>query len=337
MSPPGRHARPIPANDAPPVPASEPRLYAQTEPYERLHLAVDGGHELYVEQCGRKDGQPVIVLHGGPGAGCSPFMRRFFDPQRYRVVLFDQRGAGRSHPHGGLENNTAWDLVADIEAIRAHLEIESWHVFGGSWGSTLGLLYAQAHPDRVTALMLRGIFTMTRPELDWFYGGGAARFFPEHWADFVAPIPEAERDDLIGAYYKRLTHADQAEQLSFARPWVRWETAAASLRPIRTGLIDGSYARAFARIESHYFVHEGWLSPEQQILPNMKTIAHIPGVIVQGRYDVICPPGTAIALADAWPAAKLRIVEDAGHALSEPGIASELLRAADRFAGVPAD
>jgi len=318
------------------VPTPEPRLYPQIEPFQRFHLPVEGRHELYVEQCGNAEGQPVIVLHGGPGAGCSPFMRRFFDPQRYHVILFDQRGAGRSHPHGGLVENTTWRLVEDIEAIRLRLEIDRWHLFGGSWGSTLALLYAQAHPDRVSAMMLRGIFTMTAAELDWFYGGGAARFFPEHWADFVAPIPAEERGDLIGAYYRRLTQEDAAEQLRYARPWVRWETAAASLRPLRPGLIDGAYARSFARIESHYFAHRGWLESDGQIAEGMHRIEHIPGVIVQGRYDIICPPSAAIRLSAAWPAAKLTIVDDAGHALSEPGIAAALVRAAERFAAEPA-
>ncbi|MEM1343463.1 MAG: prolyl aminopeptidase [Pseudomonadota bacterium] len=311
---------------------AEPRLYPQLEPYQRFHLEVAGGHEIYVEQCGRGDGTPVIVLHGGPGAGCSPYMRRFFDPRRYRIVLFDQRGSGRSRPQGGLENNTTWDLVRDIEAIRTRLGIERWQVFGGSWGSTLALLYAQAYRERVSALLLRGVFTMTAGELEWFYGGGAARFFPEPWEDFIAPIPEQERDDLIGAYYRRLTGKDTAEQIRFARPWVRWESATASLRPSRAGLVDGAHARSFARIECHYFRHRGWLAQDDQILNDMARIADIPGVIVQGRYDIICPPAAAARVSEAWPQGALRLVNDAGHALSEPGIASELLRATERFA-----
>ncbi|MGF1503502.1 MAG: prolyl aminopeptidase [Paracoccaceae bacterium] len=310
----------------------EPRLYPQIEPFARTHLKVSGGHEIYVEQCGKRDGKPVVVLHGGPGAGCSPYMRRFFNPERYRVVLFDQRGAGRSRPTGSLEANTTWDLIDDIETIRTHLGIERWQVFGGSWGSTLGLLYAQAYPERVTELLLRGVFCMTRAELDWFYGGGAARFFPEQWADFVAPIPPSERTDLIGAYYRRLTSEDTAEQVRLARPWVRWESSTASLRPGRSGLVDGAHARAFARIESHYFVHRGWLEEDRQILVRMPRIANVPGVIVQGRYDIICPPATAIEVAERWQGASLRLVDDAGHALSEPGVASELLRATDRYA-----
>jgi proline iminopeptidase len=317
-----------------PDPQTAPRLYPAIEPDKRFHLSVGDGHELYVELCGNPDGMPALVLHGGPGAGISPFMRRFFDPARYRVVLFDQRGTGRSTPRGRLEANTTWDLVADIERIREHLGIDRWQVFGGSWGSTLALLYAQAHPERVASLVLRGLFTMTKAELDWFYGGGAARFFHEEWADFIAPIPAAERDDLIGAYYRRLTGADEAEQVRVARPWVRWETATAALRTNRSGFIDASYARAFARIESHYFVHGGWLEEDEQILRDMPRVARIPGVLVQGRYDMICPPETAHRLIKSWPSGTLKLVNDAGHALSEPGIAAELIRATDRLAGV---
>ncbi|MEM9736275.1 MAG: prolyl aminopeptidase [Pseudomonadota bacterium] len=304
-----------------------PRLYPQTEPFKRFHLPVSGGHELYVELCGNPEGEPVVVLHGGPGAGTSPFIRRFFDPKRYLVVLFDQRGAGRSRPRASLEANTTWDLVADIETIREEVGIETWQVFGGSWGSTLALLYAQAHPERATRLVLRGVFTLTESELAWFYGGGAGRFFPEAWAEFTAPIPAEEQDDLISAYYRRLTSADEAEQTRFARPWVRWESATAALRPGRPGMVDGAYARAFARIEAHYFVHHGWLEGDGHILARMNRLAEIPGVIVQGRYDVICPPATALAVAEAWPLAELQIVDDGGHALSEPGITEGLLRA----------
>ena len=309
-----------------------PRLYPQTEPHRSFRLPVTGGHELYVELCGNPNGKPVVVLHGGPGAGCSPYMRRFFDPKRYLIVLFDQRGAGKSTPHGGLESNTTWDLVEDLERIRMHLGLERWQIFGGSWGSTLALLYAQAHPGRVTELILRGVFTMTKAELNWFYGGGAAQFFPEAWAELVVSIPEAERGDLIGAYYRRLTSEDEAEQIKFARPWVRWESSTAVLRPPRTAHpMNGGYARAFARIESHYFVNEGWLERDGQILSDMAKISHIPGVIVQGRYDVICPPHTASAVAAAWPESELVIIDDAGHALSEPGITSALIEATDRF------
>ena len=309
-----------------------PRLYPQIEPFRRMTLPVTDGHELYLELCGNPDGAPAIVLHGGPGAGCSTYMRRFFDPKRYCVVLFDQRGAGKSTPSASLEGNTTWDLVADIERIRAHLNIRQWLVFGGSWGSTLALLYAQAHPDNVDALVLRGIFTMTKAELDWFYGGGAGQFFPEAWADFVEPIPEAERDDLISAYHRRLTDPSEEVQTRFARPWVRWENATAVLKPSRGAPpLNGGYARSFARIESHYFMNRGWLETDDQILTKMDRVADIPGVIVQGRYDMICPPHTAVALADAWPASELVLIDNAGHALSEPGITSALIEATDKF------
>jgi proline iminopeptidase len=316
-----------------PDPRTAPRLYPSIEPFKRFHLAVGDGHELYVELCGSPGAQPVVVLHGGPGAGISPFMRRFFDPKRYQIVLFDQRGTGRSTPRGGLDANTTWHLVEDVERLRAHLEIDRWQVFGGSWGSTLALLYAQRHPQRVCALVLRGLFTMTRAELDWFYGGGAGRFFPEEWAAFAAAIPKPEQGDLIGAYHRRLTGPDEDEQTRVARPWVRWEAATASLRANRSGYIDGAYARAFARIESHYFAHDGWLEEDTQILRDMPRIAAIPGVLVQGRYDMICPPATAYCLMQAWPAGVLKLIDDSGHALSEPGIAAELIRATDRLAG----
>ncbi|MEM8597344.1 MAG: prolyl aminopeptidase [Pseudomonadota bacterium] len=311
---------------------AEPRLFPLIEPHTRFHLAVGGGHEIAVEVSGRTEGPSVVVLHGGPGSGSSPFMRRFFDPARYRIVVFDQRGAGRSRPQGSIEDNTTWDLVRDIEAVREAVGVERWQVFGGSWGSTLALLYAQAYPDRVSALVLRGVFTLTKAELDWFYGGGAARFFPEAWEDFCAPIPEEERSDLIAAYHRRLISPDEAEQTRFARPWVRWESATAALRPVPSSFVEAGYARAFARIESHFFVNGGWLKRDDQIMADLHRIAEIPAVIVQGRYDMICPPVTAQALAAAWPAASLRLVDDAGHALSEPSIAAELLRATDRLA-----
>ena len=315
-----------------PDPKAAPKLYPAIEPFKRFHLPVGDGHELHVELCGTPGASPVVVLHGGPGAGISPFMRRFFDPARYMIVLFDQRGTGRSRPRGGLEANTTWHLVEDIERIREHLRLDRWQLFGGSWGSTLALLYAQAHPERTASLVLRGVFTMTKAELDWFYGGGAGRFFPEQWADFTAPIPPAEQGDLIGAYHRRLTTGDEAEQTRLARPWVRWEAATAALRPNSGGFIDAAFARAFARIESHYFAHRGWLEEDGQILRDMPRIATIPGVIVQGRYDMICPPDTALRLVQAWPAGVLKLVDNAGHALSEPGIAAELIRATDRLA-----
>ncbi|MBZ0128549.1 MAG: prolyl aminopeptidase [Rhodobacteraceae bacterium] len=308
-------------------------LYPATTPFDQRMLDVPGGHSIYVEQCGNPTGLPVIVLHGGPGGGCSPAMRRFFDPAIYRVILFDQRGCGRSKPHASVNNNTTWDLVADIEIIRDLLGIDAWIVFGGSWGATLALIYAQAHPDRVRGLVLRGVFLGTGEELDWFYGGGAAQFWPEQWAAFVAPIPEAERGDLIAAYNRRLFASDLAEQLAFARIWASWENALAVLEPgeTRGHLGPSEYARAFARLENHYFSNRLFLSDGQAILRNLDKLAGIPGVIVQGRYDMICPPSRAYALAAGWDKGRLVMVGSAGHALSEPGITAELVKAMDEF------
>ena len=295
-------------------------------------MEVPGGHRIYVEECGNADGEPVVVLHGGPGGGCSPGMRRFFDPQHYRVVLFDQRGCGRSIPNASVDNNTTWDLIADIERIREELGIDRWAVFGGSWGAALGLLYAQTHPERVTALVLRGVFTMTQAELDWFYAGGAAQFWPVQWHTFSTMVPEEERDDLIAAYHKRLFGDDLAEQTRFARVWAGWESALAVLDgSARRGAPGGDYARAFARLENHYFLNRGFLEEDGQIMRDVHRLADIPGFIVQGRYDMVCPPHTAIALHEAWPRSELRMVEVAGHALSEPGIATELVGFMDRW------
>lgn len=303
----------------------KPELYPAIEPYAQMMLDVPGGHRLYVEQCGNPKGVPVVVLHGGPGGGCSPTMRRFFDPKHYRVILFDQRGCGRSKPHASVENNTTWDLVADIERIREKLGLEKWIVFGGSWGAALALIYAQAHRTRAARLVLRGVFLMSRPELDWFYGGGAGRFWPEEWATFSSAIPEVERNDLIKAYHKRLFDEDLQVQTRFARLWAGWEGALAALEPRGYGGPPGHYARAFARLENHYFINNGFLSEDTQILRNMDKLKDIPGHIVQGRYDMICPPHHAQMLHDAWPASSLKICSRDGHALSEPGIAAELL------------
>lgn len=308
-------------------------LYPPLEPYERAMMAVGDGHQIYVEQSGNPEGRPVVVLHGGPGGGSSPAMRRFFDPCRYRIVLFDQRGCGRSTPHASVEANTTWHLVADIERIRCRLGIERWIVFGGSWGSTLGLIYAQTHPERVAHLVLRGVFTMTRAELDWFYGGGAARFWPEAWEAFQRPIPEAERGDMIAAYHRRLFSGDRAEEVRHARAWVAWENALATIAsPGTGGDSPADYARAFARLENHYFTHHGFLDHDGHILARMERIAEIGGTIVQGRYDMICPPEAAFRIARAWPRADLRLVPMAGHALSEPGITAELVRVMDALA-----
>lgn len=309
-------------------------LYPPIEPFRQQLLDMPGGHRIYVEQCGNPDGAPVIVLHGGPGGGCSPGMRRFFDPKHYRTVLFDQRGCGRSNPHASVENNTTWDLVADIERIRIELGIESWVVFGGSWGACLALIYAQAHPERVQSLVLRGVFTMTQAELRWFYGGGAGGFWPEQWRAFSHMVPKAERDDLIGAYHKRLFGQDTQEQARFARAWAWWESALAVLDPgDARGYPSSSYALAFARLENHYFINNGFLETDGQIMRDMPLIAHIPGHIVQGRYDMICPPHTAQALHEAWGGSTLRMVGNAGHALSEPGITAELVAVMDGLRG----
>jgi len=308
-------------------------LYASIEPYDARMLDVGDGHQIYVEQCGNPAGMPVVVLHGGPGGGCSPAMRRYFDPKIYRIVLFDQRGCGRSRPHASVQANTTWHLVADIEMIREVLKVERWVAFGGSWGATLALIYAQSHPDRVMHLILRGVFLMTQAELAWFYGGGAGRFWPELWADFAGMVPEQERDDLMAAYHRRLFGDNDGEQLRFAQAWAAWENALASINSDGLGRVGpGQYARAFARLENHYFVNAGFLAEDGQILRDIGKIAHIPGTIVQGRYDMICPPVSASKLHAAWPKSDLRMVARAGHALSEPGISAELVRATDALA-----
>ncbi|SHF05697.1 proline iminopeptidase [Loktanella atrilutea] len=307
-------------------------LYPPSDPFDQRVLDVGDGHKIYVEQCGNPDGIPVVVLHGGPGGGCSPAMRRYFDPALYRVVLFDQRGCGRSRPHASVVANTTWHLVGDIELIRQTLGVDRWIVFGGSWGATLALIYAQAHPDRVAALALRGVFLMTQPELDWFYGGGAGRFWPDLWDRFVTLIPEAERDDLIAAYHRRLFSGDMMTETKYARAWAQWENALAAMDSDGvTGESPADYARAFARLENHYFQHKGWLDAAHQILARTDRLAGIPGVIVQGRYDMICPPVSAWTLSRQWPMGKLTLVGRAGHALSEPAISAELVRAMDRF------
>lgn len=308
-------------------------LYPAIEPFDRRMLDVGGGHSIYVEQSGARDGIPVVVLHGGPGGGCSPAMRRYFDPQKYRVVLFDQRGCGRSKPHASIEDNTTWHLVSDIEKIRSVLEIETWIVFGGSWGATLALIYAQNHPDPVRQLVLRGVFTMTQGELDWFYGGGAGRFWPETWARFQGLIPETERSNMISAYNQRLFSGNRAEEVRYAKAWSAWENALATVQSSgHGGDSPADYARAFARLENHYFMHGGFLGNDQYIYDNMPKISHIPGIIVQGRYDMICPPDAAHRLSKLWSKADLRIIPVAGHALSEPGISAELVKAMDRLA-----
>ncbi|WP_170334687.1 prolyl aminopeptidase [Ruegeria arenilitoris] len=308
-------------------------LYPPIDPFDQRMVDMGEGHRIYMEQCGNPNGKPVVVLHGGPGGGCSPAMRRYFDPSVYRVILFDQRGCGRSRPHASVTDNTTWHLVADIERLRALLDIDDWTVFGGSWGATLALIYAQTHPDRVNRLVLRGVFLATQSELDWFYGGGAGKFWPEQWAKFTALLTEAELSDPIGAYNKRLFSGDRATEILYARAWSSWENALASIHTNgATGESPGEYARAFARLENHYFINNAFLEKDGRILDQIEKIAHIPGHIVQGRYDMICPPQAAWNLAERWPNAELKMVRNAGHALSEPGISAELVRIMDRVA-----
>lgn len=309
-------------------------LYPDIEPYASSYLAVGGPHELYLEQCGNPKGVPVLFLHGGPGAGCESFHRRFFDPKCYRVVLFDQRGCGRSRPHAELSENSTWHLVSDIERIRHHLGIERWLVFGGSWGSTLALAYAETHPGRVLGLVLRGIFLCRDREIQWFYQEGASRVFPDYWEDYLRPISEPERGDMVRAYYARLTGGNELARMAAAKAWSRWETRTASLMPnpnIEQQLVDPHTALSLARIECHYFVHQSFLEPDQ-LLRDAPRIAGIPGVIVQGRYDLICPMESAWALHRAWPRSELKVIPDAGHAASERGIRQALVDACDRFA-----
>jgi proline iminopeptidase len=271
-------------------------------------------------------------VHGGPGAGCSASMRRYFDPTKYRVIMFDQRGCGRSLPYASIAHNTTWDLVCDMEKIRTHLGVEKWAVFGGSWGATLSLIYAQTHPESVSHLILRGVFLMTQPELDWFYGGGAGKFWPELWQRFVSVIPEEERDDLIAAYHRRLFSGDMREEMRFGTAWTNWENALASFQSNGFGgHCPPAYARTFARIENHYFINDGFLNPDQKILSNMDKVRHIQGYIVQGRYDMICPPAMAHEVSRKWPRCDLRIIPYAGHAMSEPKISSELVSIMDKL------
>jgi proline iminopeptidase len=309
-------------------------MYPDIKPYISEHLDVEDGHRLYLEQCGNPRGLPVVFLHGGPGAGCEPFHRRFFDPQRYRVVLFDQRGAGRSTPHASLENNTMADLIADLEKIREHLSIDRWVIFGGSWGSTLGLAYAEAHANRTLGLILRGIFLCRDEDIDWFYQHGAGRLFPDYWQDFIALIPEAERDNLVQAYYQRLTGVDEVMRMRAAETWSNWEGRCATLLPsteLTTHFTQPYFALSLARIECHYFKHHSFMRPGQ-LLEDASVLSEIPGVIVHGRYDSICPVDQAWALHRVWPRSELNIIPDAGHAASEPQITLALLDATNKMA-----
>jgi proline iminopeptidase len=308
--------------------------YPPIEPYRVAHLAVSHGHELYFEESGNPEGKPVVFLHGGPGGGSEPKQRRFFDPRAYRIVLFDQRGCGKSTPFASLEHNTTWDLVADMEALREHLGIERWQVFGGSWGSTLALAYAETYPERVSELVLRGIFLLRKWEIDWFYQAGASHLFPDAWEQFLEPIPVGERSDLVSAYYRQLTSSDPETRARAAKAWSTWEGRTSYLLPNEgyvARMSEDAFADAFARIECHYFINHGWVGAERSLLANVHRLRGIPGVIVQGRYDVVCPMESAWALHRAWPEAVLKIVEDAGHAAHEPGILHELISTTDAF------
>jgi proline iminopeptidase len=313
----------------------ERTLYPRIEPFETGTLEVGGGHTLYWERCGTRGAKPVVFLHGGPGSGCSADQRRQFDPGLYDILLFDQRGCGRSTPYASLDNNTTWDIVADIERLREMCGHETWQVFGGSWGSTLALSYAQTHPERVSELVLRGIFLARQRETDWLYRYGASEIYPEGWAAFAGHIPEEERGDLIEAYHRRLTSDDPQVQLAAAKAWSTWEGLTVTLLPdpgMMAEFTEDSHAIAIARIENHYFRHDCWVG-EGQLLVNAGRLSGIPGIIVQGRHDCCTPPSAAFALQQVWPDADLRIILDGGHVFTEPGITDGLIRASDYFAG----
>jgi len=320
---------------APAVSASQNRrgLFPDNEPYATGWLSTGGPHEVFYEECGNPNGKPCVILHGGPGGAINPTMRRFFDPAKWRMALFDQRGCGRSRPNASLDDNTTWSLIDDIERLREHLGVEKWCVFGGSWGSTLALAYAIKHPDRVESLVLRGIFLLTDRELAWFYQDGASMMFPDAWARFCAPIPEAERGDMMAAYHKRLTHPDRRVQAEAAAAWSQWEGDTISIRgpearPSKFNEID--FAIAFARIECHFFVNGGFFPQKDWLIANADKLKNIPGWIVQGRFDVVTPMESAWRLKTAWPGARFEVVWDAGHASTEPGIVDALVRATDQ-------
>ncbi|MDO9433177.1 MAG: prolyl aminopeptidase [Phenylobacterium sp.] len=307
-------------------------LFADNEPYAHGWLPTGGPHEIFYEECGNPDGKPCVILHGGPGGAVNPTMRRFFNPAKWRMALFDQRGCGKSRPNASLDDNTTWSLIEDLERLRVHLGVEKWTVFGGSWGSTLALAYAIKHPERVEALVLRGIFLLTQRELRWFYQDGASMLFPDAWARFCAPIPLAERGDMMSAYHKRLTHPDRRVQAEAAQAWSQWEGDTISIRgpearPSKFNEID--FAIAFARIECHFFANGGFFTEDGWILNNIDKIRGIPGWIVQGRFDVVTPMDSAWSLKNAWPEANFDIVWDAGHASTEPGIVDGLVRATE--------
>jgi proline iminopeptidase len=310
-------------------------LFPAIKPFREGDLQVSELHTIHYEECGNPKGKPLVFLHGGPGGGIDPVYRRYFDPRKWRIVMFDQRGCGKSRPFAELRENTTWDLVGDIEQLRSHLGIDRWVVFGGSWGSTLALTYAQTHSKRVVALTLRGIFLLRRSELLWFYQDGASRIFPDAFDDYLEPIPEHERGDMMKAYHKRLTSSNRKVRRKAAKAWSVWEGRTSKLH-VDPGLVKkfggGRFADAFARIEAHYFVNRGFFDHDDQLLRNAGRLRHIPGVIVQGRYDVVCPATSAWDLHRVWPKAKLVIVPDAGHSMTEPGIRSALIEETDRFA-----
>jgi len=311
-----------------------PSLYPDIKPYSRRQLAVQAPHSLYVEECGTPEGIPVLFVHGGPGGGCTPKHRCFFDPMLYRIVLFDQRGCGRSTPHAELIHNHTDALIEDMEAIRTALGIEKWLLFGGSWGSTLSLAYAERYPERVLGMVLRGIFLCRKQDLLWFYQDGASHVFPDHWQNFVAPVPLAERGDMMNAYYRLLTGSNELARMGAAKAWSGWEAQCATLKPdpqLYEQFTDPRQALAMARIEAHYFVSDAFLKPNQ-LIAEAGRLSGIPGVIVHGRYDMVCPVDNAFALHEAWPGSELQIIRDAGHSAMEPGITDALVRATDRFA-----
>ncbi|KJS26030.1 MAG: proline iminopeptidase [Hyphomonadaceae bacterium BRH_c29] len=310
-------------------------LYPEIEPFETGYLDTGDGHQVYWERSGTRGAKPAVFLHGGPGGGCSPKHRQLFDPALYDVILFDQRGCGRSTPFASLDNNTTWHLVADIERLREMMGVETWQVFGGSWGSTLALAYAETHPEHVSELVLRGIYLLTKAEMDWYYQFGVSEMFPEKYEAFIAPIPEAERGDMITAYRKRLVGEDREEQLRCAKAWSIWEGETITLLPepaTSDTFHEADFALAFARIENHYFTHAGWFE-DGQLLRDAHKLKDIPGTIVHGRYDMPCPMRQAWALHQAWPKSDFHVIEGAGHAYSEPGILDRLIRATDMYAG----
>jgi proline iminopeptidase len=309
-------------------------LYDPIEPFDTGRLKVSPIHEIYYEQCGNPQGKPAVFLHGGPGGGISPDYRRYFDPTVYRVVLFDQRGSGKSTPHASIEENTTWDLVEDIERLREHLNIRHWQVFGGSWGSTLALAYAETHPERVRELVMRGIFLCRPKEIRWFYQEGASEIFPDVWEEYLKVIPDMERADMVSAYHRRLTSDDEAVRLEAARAWSIWEGSTSRLffdPAMIEKFADPEFALAFARIECHYFMNNAFFTSDNYLIENVGRIRAIPAVIVQGRYDVVCPLTSAWDLHRAWPEAQLKIIPDAGHSISEAGIIDALVRATDHF------